>query len=174
MRYKLLIVAAILALTFGFMLYDRTSITTDIEPTHTQQNPPAPDVTFNLLNGGTIALHSLAGHTILLHFWASWCIPCREEFASLLTHLQKTNDDTILLAVSADAKAQDATRFLAPYKRDFKPLFDSGKVILAHDPHHTLIEGTFQTFNYPETIIIAPDFTLSRKIIGPMQESLKE
>ena len=170
MRYKLAIIAAIIALTFGFMFYDRTSITTDPEPTITEHNQPAPDVTFTLLNGGTLPLRSLSGKTILLHFWASWCIPCRQEFSSLLTHMQKANDNTVLLAISADSKAEDATRFLAAYKRDFKSLFDSGKVILAHDPHHTLIEGVFQTFKYPETIVIAPDYTLRRKIIGPMQE----
>ena len=170
MRYKLLIIATLVLLTFGLIVWDRTNITQDdvLEPVHTLQI--VPDVNFALLDGGSVSLHSLKGHTVLLHFWASWCAPCREEFPALLEHMQKNNDNTILLTVSGDAKAEDAQRFLAPFKDQFKSLFDNGKVLIAHDPHHELIEGKFLTFRYPETIVISPDLEMQRKMVGTYTE----
>ncbi len=61
-------------------------------------------------------------------------------------------------------------RFLRPYKRDFSTLFASRKVIIAQDPRHDIIEGVFQTFQYPETIIIAPDLAMQRKVVGIYKE----
>jgi len=140
LHYKSLIVAALALITLGLMLLDRTNITpADAPAAETTATQTAPDVTFTTLDGGEISLHSLSGHTVLLHFWASWCVPCREEFSGLMQRMAKDKEDTILLAVSGDENAEDAHRFIAPYKRDYPKLFSSGKVIIANDPHHALI-----------------------------------
>ena len=162
---KLMIVLSVVLLTIGWMLVDRTNIVAD-----DAEHNPAPDVTFVLLDGGTVRLRSLVGHTVLLHFWASWCLPCLAEFPTLLEKVGK--EDMILLAVSADENADDVRRFIAPYHKKYKSLFNNGKIILALDPHHTLIQGTFQTFQYPETIIIGPDLEMKEKIIGIYERSV--
>ena len=44
---------------------------------------PAPQ--FTLADGGqTVSLSSLRGRTVVLNFWATWCVPCVEELPSLL------------------------------------------------------------------------------------------
>ena len=40
---------------------------------------PAPEFELELLGGGTVSSEDLAGRPVVLNFWASWCIPCREE-----------------------------------------------------------------------------------------------
>jgi cytochrome c-type biogenesis protein len=44
---------------------------------------PAPDVEFQTLAGQPFRLKELQGQVVLLNFWATYCIPCREEIPAL-------------------------------------------------------------------------------------------
>jgi cytochrome c-type biogenesis protein len=46
---------------------------------------PVPDVEFQTLAGKPFRLKELQGQVVLLNFWATWCIPCREEIPALNT-----------------------------------------------------------------------------------------
>jgi len=169
---KLIIVATLAVLILALVIYDLSSTSLTMSSDESAKSPelqPVPDVSFTKIDGSTIALRSLAGHKILLHFWASWCKPCREEFSNLLLQIANNDDGTILLAVSGDEKIEDIRKFIAPLMRGFKPIFVSGRVIIAQDPYHQLIEGVFQTYQYPETIVITPDFKMSKKVVGTYQ-----
>ncbi len=55
-------------------------------PTTTAQNKqfdPLPDVEFQTLAGQPFRLKQLEGQVVLLNFWATYCIPCREEIPAL-------------------------------------------------------------------------------------------
>lgn len=70
---------------------------------------------------------TLAGRSTLLNFWASWCVPCREEMPALDAIATKYNSDTFMvLPINLDMgesglkKAQD---FLAEGAYQNLPLF---------------------------------------------------
>lgn len=44
---------------------------------------PAPLLVLHTLDGHNIATRDLSGHVVIATFWATWCVPCREELSLL-------------------------------------------------------------------------------------------
>lgn len=79
---------------------------TSIEAQFAQRNAPpslAPDIRLNDVNGKELALSSLRGKVVLLDFWASWCMPCRQENPNVVKMYEKyKNKGFTVYSVSLD------------------------------------------------------------------------
>jgi cytochrome c biogenesis protein CcmG, thiol:disulfide interchange protein DsbE len=53
---------------------------------------PAPPATLVTLDGKSISTAELLGQVVILTFWATWCVPCREELPLLSAYAQKHAD----------------------------------------------------------------------------------
>ena len=61
-------------------------------------------------DGTALRLRELRGRPLILHFWASWCPPCRDELPALLAYAAAGEID--VLAVSVDPGWEAVTRSL--------------------------------------------------------------
>jgi len=93
----------------------------------------------------------------LINFWASWCLPCRQEH-SLLTQLSKEKN-LKLLGVNFKDKKKQAEIFLNdlgnPY--DFLTKDELGKNSVK-----------FGIYGIPESILVNKDLMIVKKFVGPL------
>ena len=77
------------------------------------QNPGdhAPDFTATTMSGSAVELSQFKGRYVLLHFWGSWCGPCRQENTDLRQIYERFaagNFDIISVAIDKSPEATKA------------------------------------------------------------------
>lgn len=125
------------------------------------KKPAAPDFDLPLLNGtGRVVLSSLRGKAVVLNFWASWCIPCKEEAPRLQAAWEKWRDrGVVFLGVDAQDFRSDAKRFAARYHLTYPIVHDGKGSTLGH----------FGVTGFPETWFVDREGRLvGERIQGPV------
>jgi cytochrome c biogenesis protein CcmG/thiol:disulfide interchange protein DsbE len=108
---------------------------------------PAPELVLGSSDGSTTRLSDLRGTTVVLHFWATWCPPCREELPSLLEYA--SSGDASVRAVSVDPEWDTVRSFLEG--ESLEPVYlASGETV----------EDSFGVDELPETLVIDPSGTV--------------
>ena len=83
----------------------------------------APDFEWNAPDGTTKKLSDLRGKTVVINFWATWCVPCREEMPALNRVAGTT--DAVFLAVDLLEDGARARGFMDSLAIDrLQPLLD--------------------------------------------------
>lgn len=75
----------------------------------------APNFKLKDPSGREVELKLFRGKPVLLNFWATWCVPCREEMPELeILYRENKQKGLVVLAVSLDAEqfAKDIPEFL--------------------------------------------------------------
>jgi thiol-disulfide isomerase/thioredoxin len=120
----------------------------------------APDFLLRDPSGSVLSLGDLQGHPVILHFWATWCEPCREELPTLEALMrQMTDSGVILVAVAIDTEA-DAAR-VRRYAHDLGVSFT---VYLAREG---TISDRYWSWGVPVTYLIDPEGRLVARSLGP-------
>jgi thiol-disulfide isomerase/thioredoxin len=104
-----------------------------------------PGVELVRARGSPLATSELRGRPLLLHFWATWCAPCREELPSLL-QLARSEPGLRVVALSLDSDWPAVSAFF------------SGAVPpeVVRDPSQTLI-AAYGVNALPDSFLIAGD-----------------
>jgi thiol-disulfide isomerase/thioredoxin len=88
----------------------------------------------DLLEGGTDAyekrIAQLRGYPVVANVWASWCLPCRQEFPVLQQLSARYGKEVAFLGVNSEDAEDAATTFLAEEPVPYPSYTDPDKGIL--------------------------------------------
>ena len=118
---------------------------------------PAPAFALRALDGQPITSRSLEGNVLVVNFWASWCVACREEATNLESFYTRWSGTGLHLVgiVYADS-ASDARAFDTEYKITFPSVMDPGGA--------TALD--YGVTGVPETFVISPSGTVVAHLVG--------
>lgn len=90
-----------------------------------KEKAPTPDFNVSDSQGKKISLKDFRGKVVFLNFWASWCVPCREEMPAIERLYQEFKDKNfVVLAVSVKDRRQDAIDFAKELKLTYPVALD--------------------------------------------------
>ena len=86
----------------------------------------APAFTLDRLDReGQLSVADLKGKAVVVNFWASWCVPCRDEAPVLQTTYERYRDQgLVVLGVDVNDFRQDARRFMKRYGLSYPVVYD--------------------------------------------------
>jgi len=120
----------------------------------------APDFSVTTLDGQPLTAADVAGKTVIVNFWNTWCIPCQEELPALKKfYAEHANDsDLVMLGIVRRDDTKTVREFV------------SGEGIgwtIALDPSKEAALD-FGTRGQPETFAISPSGQIVAYKPGPM------
>lgn len=118
----------------------------------------APDFHLETIAGDTVSLDDLRGHVAILNFWASWCLPCRDEHPILVRASETWPDDVVVAGVLYQDSRASALRFMQRLGGDWPSGMDPAS--------RTAID--YGVYGVPETFFLSRDGRVARKHIGPI------
>jgi peroxiredoxin len=82
------------------------------------------------LSRADVALSAYRGRPVIVHFFATWCEPCREEMESLRRFIDRTGNEALpVLAVSVGEPDGRVRRFFETLPVMFPVLLDRDKAV---------------------------------------------
>lgn len=71
------------------------------------------DFTAQTTRGTTVTLSELRGQVVMIEFWGSWCVPCRQSMPHIYALWEAYHEEgLIVLAVSTDEQASESVAYL--------------------------------------------------------------
>ena len=159
LRLGLVMCPVLLVLAVGLLL----ALNLGSEPTTGGAAPHgrAPDFEFTTFEGRQLALSALEGKGVVLNFWASWCVPCREEAPYFETTYQAYKDrGVVFVGLAMQDRSQDSRAFL-----------DELGVTYPNGPDHgNDVSVRYGVAGLPTTVFITPDGQVTRTWKGTLSE----
>lgn len=129
---------------------------------------PAPVVAGTTLTGTPLNLDKWRGKVVVVNFWASWCVPCRDEAATLAQVSDQLKDkDVQFVGVVTRDSVDNAKAFLRNYPQSYPSLFDdptSNSILLA-------FRGNLPVANTPTTFVLDRQGRIAARALGAVDRS---
>ena len=117
----------------------------------------APDFSLVDLDGNPVELSALRGRPVIVNFWASWCVPCADEFPLLrAAHERHADEGLVVVGIVYQDRSQAAAAFMAA---------NGAEWVAATDPNGRVAE-TYNVLGPPETFLIGRDGRIADRALG--------
>lgn len=93
------------------------------EPNSPLVGKPAPAFSLVTLDGQPFELRRYRGHPVILNFWASWCVPCRQE-APLLGEFAREATNLTMVGVVFSDRPDPARAFVKEFAVPYVNVLD--------------------------------------------------
>lgn len=119
---------------------------------------PAPMFTLPDISDIPIKLDDFLGKVVIVNFWATWCVPCREEMPVLDDFGLQYSDSVIILGIAVKDTPESVRDFVEETEVSYPILIDETGVV-----------GTaYHVVGYPTTYFIDAAGIIRGKYIGMM------
>jgi peroxiredoxin len=136
----------------AFSLFVMTTLVASLAWAAQTLSGPAPGFTLQSRDGEQVSLASLKGKVVMVNFWATWCVPCRQEMPHLQALYERYNSLGFeLLAVNVEKdNADGARKWLEETPVTFPVLFDP----------NNQVTKLYKVQTMPSTVLVARDGTM--------------
>lgn len=117
----------------------------------------APPLVLNNMDGERWDLSEARGHWVFVHFWATWCGPCRKEMPTIQAIFPQFDPAELEIVLINTAESEDTVfSFLASVAPDITPLMDEDG----------LVTEVWQPRGLPATFFVDPEGKLRYLALG--------
>jgi cytochrome c biogenesis protein CcmG/thiol:disulfide interchange protein DsbE len=149
---------AIALLVLGLLIYS----VMDQPSAPPQIGGPAPAFQITALDGGSMELGSQPGKVTVVNFFASWCVPCRQEATDLEETWREYQDrDVQFFGIAYKDAHSKAQSFLDEFGVSYPSAVDPGNSTAR----------AYGVTGVPETFVVDRDGVLIRHFLGPITQS---
>ena len=127
---------------------------------------PAPSFTVTTLDGKPLKLEDYRGKIVLLDFWATWCLPCREQEPSLKAVFAEFGKDPrfVMIGLSLDDAPDVPKAFAAKHNLQWTQGF-------LGDWSETRVPSDYGVSAIPQIMLIGPEAQSSPETYGTIRSA---
>jgi peroxiredoxin len=122
----------------------------------------APDFTLPTLDGAEVSLSQFRDQPVLINFWATWCIPCREEMPEIVRAYEMHKAEGLMI-LGLNLTFSDSLPDIQAFVDEFDITFP---ILLAKD--EAVVERLYRIPGLPMSVFINRDGTIERIQVGVM------
>lgn len=149
----ILVVGALLALFFYGLTTQR--LETGVVP---RAGTVAPDFQLQTFDGKVVRLSDYRGKPVVVNFWSSWCVPCRDEQPGLVQVAKDYGSrGVVFLGIDIQDTQRDALAFLSQFGVSYPIVTDATGAVYIN----------YGVVGVPETYLVSRQGTIAQKIVGP-------
>jgi cytochrome c biogenesis protein CcmG/thiol:disulfide interchange protein DsbE len=121
------------------------------------EQKPAPPFSLVDLDGQPVSMKTLKGQPLVLNFWSTWCLPCKQEHP-MLQQAQRDNPGVRFLGILYSDTPEKARRYLDKSGSSYPTLVDKNNRVAID----------YGVAGVPETFFVSRSGQVVAKWVGPL------